>query len=116
MNKEKLIKIINKIVLKNGLLGKYIQNFNLSEINSIKFSSYSIIFKVKFPISDRMTAYFLTLEYNVNEVQERVYFIVDDVIVDYYINFDAEKEKLFDKLYKARDEYIDFLLKDFLGE
>ena len=119
MQLERLNKIIDKILVKNGTCGKYITNFQIDTIiKHLRFLSpdETVIAAVKFPISDKLTAYFIT------SVEHQLYdslydsvalFIVDDIVVDSY--FALGNKDIFKPLYDAKEAYIDSLLKDFMS-
>ena len=118
MQIERLNKIIDRILVKNGACGRYITNFQLDTIRKhLRFLSpnEAVIYGVKFPISDELMAYFITsAEHKTNDFlyNSVALFIVDDMVVDSY--FALNNKDIFKPLYDAKEVYIDSLLKDFM--
>lgn len=119
MQIERLNKIIDRILVKNGTCGRYITNFHLDTIRKhLRFlrRNEGVISGVKFPITDELMAYFITTaEYKTKDFvyNSVALFIVDDIVIDSY--FALNNEDIFKPLYEAKEVYIDNLLKDFMG-
>ena len=120
MNEEKMNKIIDKIIEKNGKNGKFIKNFHLSQLRLIgldiltKLNSIEILNRCLFEINDELIAYFITYTYSFSEdIVNVAYFIKDHIIVEHFMNFEPNT---FTRLYKERETYLDSLLADFMKE
>lgn len=125
MKLERLQQIIDKIIEKNGR-GKvsYISNFDLDEINKhLQFlnKDEKIVAKCKYPISDKLTAYFITTAiYHTGvpfplklEQNSIALFITEDIVVDSILIKD--NATIFKPLYDCKDAYLDDLLRDFMN-
>lgn len=118
MQLERLNKIIDRILVMNGIGGRYLINFHLDTIiKHLRFlrPNEGVISGVKFPISDELIAYFITsAEHKTNDFlyNSVALFIVDDIVVDSY--FALNNKDIFKPLYDAKEVYIDSLLKDFM--
>lgn len=125
MKIEKLQQIIDKIIERNGR-GKlfYVSNFNLDEIRKhLHFlkEDEKVVGKCKYPISSRLTAYFLTTAiYHTGvpfplklEQNSIALFIMEDIVVDSILIKD--NANIFKPLYDCKEAYLDDLLRDFMN-
>lgn len=122
MKLEKLQQIIDKIIEKNGR-GKvsYISNFNLDEIRKhLHFlkEDEKVVGKCKYPISSRLTAYFLTTAIyyaGIPRLEQNsiALFICEDIVVDSI--FIEKNADIFKPLYECKEAYLDDLLRDFMN-
>lgn len=113
MQEEKFKRIVETILKKNGK-NEWIVGFNLDEIN-FSYKSCVVNNRCKFKISDKITAYFITYTWTgSNECNNEMYFKINDLNSLIYRSY-CENES-FQRIYKAKEQYIDYLLKDFLED
>lgn len=125
MKLEKLQQIIDKIIEKNGRGNiSYISNFNLDEINKhLQFlhEDEKVVAKCKYPISSRLTVYFITTAiYHTGvpfplklEQNSIALFIMEDIVVDSILIKD--NATIFKPLYDCKEAYLNDLLRDFMN-
>lgn len=123
MKLEKLQQIIDKIIEKNGKVF-YVSNFDLDTIRKhLQFlnKDEKVVAKCKYPISNRLTVYFLTTAiYHTGvpfplklEQNSIALFIMEDIVVDSILIKD--NATIFKPLYDCKEAYLEDLLRDFMN-
>ena len=123
MELERLQQVIDKIIEKNGKVA-YIRNFDLDTIRKhLQFlnKDEKVVGKCKYPISNRLTVYFLTTAiYHTGvpfplklEQNSIALFIMEDIVVDSILIKD--NATIFKPLYDCKEAYLEDLLRDFMN-
>jgi hypothetical protein len=123
MELERLQQVIDKIIEKNGKVS-YISSFDLDTIRKhLQFlnKDEKVVAICKYPISNKLTAYFLTTAiYHTGvpfplklEQNSIALFIMEDIVVDSILIKD--NATIFKPLYDCKEAYLDDLLRDFMN-